>query len=49
MVKSFGERVKGGVVAGTQFKKLVPKEDWAKTMMREQLPDLYKQMYGIDK
>src|SRR3989344_944610 len=46
LVQSFAERVKGGVAAGTQFKKLAPKEDWSKTMMREQLPDLYKNLYG---
>ncbi len=46
LVQSFASRVKGGVIAGTQFKKLPPKEDWAKTMLREQLPDLYQNMYG---
>lgn len=45
LIQSFSEKVKGGSHRGTQFKQ-VEKTDWAKEMLKNKFPDVYKRLYG---
>ncbi|KKR62135.1 hypothetical protein A2643_02105 [Candidatus Nomurabacteria bacterium RIFCSPHIGHO2_01_FULL_39_220] len=44
LIQSFAEKVKKGMHAGTQFKKL-EKDDPMKEVLRQQAPDVYKRFY----
>lgn len=45
LIQSFVHKVKGGAHRGLQFKHVI-KEDTAKTMLKEQFPDIYTRLYG---
>lgn len=44
LLQSFATKVKEGSLAGAQFKKAKPKDDY-KEMLREKFPELYQRMY----